>query len=84
MTYTVRSLPDAEQEMAALWMDSNKRDAVTKAAHRTDQQLQRAPEQLGESRPTDCRIFFDSPLGILFRVILNARTVEVVHIWEFE
>lgn len=84
MSYTVRYLPDAEQELAALWMDSNKRDPVTKAAHRIDQQLQRAPEQLGESRPNDCRIFFDSPLGILFRVAVNTRIVEVVHIWQFE
>lgn len=84
MSYTVRYLPDAEQELAALWMDSNKRNAVTQAAHRIDQQLQRAPDQLGESRPHDCRIFFDPPLGVLFRVIVSSQLVEVVHIWEFD
>lgn len=84
MSYTVRYLPDAEQELAALWMDSNKRDAVTKAAHRIDQQLQQSPEQLGESRTRDCRIYFDSPLAILFRVRDSSQLVEVIHIWEFD
>lgn len=84
MSYTVRYLPDAEQELAALWMDSSKREAVTQAAHRIDQQLQKAPQQLGESRPHDCRIYFDPPLGILFRVLPTNRLVEVVHVWEFE
>lgn len=56
MSYTVRYLPDAEQELAALWIDSSKRAAVTRAVHHIDQQLQQAPEELGESRPFDCRI----------------------------
>ncbi|HEY7158348.1 MAG TPA: type II toxin-antitoxin system RelE/ParE family toxin [Gemmataceae bacterium] len=84
MSFTVRYLPDAEQELAALWMDSLKRDAVTKAAHRIDQQLQQTPEQLGESRPQDCRIYFDAPLAILFRVLVSSQLVEVVHVWEFD
>lgn len=83
MSYTVRYLPDAEQELAALWMDSSKRDAVTQAAHRIDKQLQQAPEQLGESRPHDCRIYFDAPLAVLFRVTSSSQLVEVVHVWEF-
>jgi hypothetical protein len=84
MSFTIRYLPDAEQELAALWMDSRKRDAVTKAAHRIDQQLQQDPEQLGESRPQDCRIYFDAPLAILFRVLVSSQLVEVVHVWEFD
>jgi hypothetical protein len=83
MRYTVRYLPDAEQELAALWMDSNKRDAVTRAAHQIDQQLQQAPQECGESRPQDCRIHFESPLGVLFRVVPNNRLVEVIHVWEY-
>jgi len=84
MKHTVRYLPEAEQELAALWMDSSKRDSITEAAHRIDQQLQHAPEQLGESRPQDCRIYFDAPLAVLFRVLLSSQLVEVVHIWEFD
>lgn len=83
MNYTVRYLPKAEQELSSLWMNSDRRDAITQAAHRIDRQLQHAPEELGESRPQDCRICFDSPLGILFRVNVNSRLVEVVNIWEF-
>lgn len=84
MNYTVRYLPDAEQELAAPWMDSAKRYAVAKAAHRIDRQLQQAPEQLGESRPQDCRIYFDAPLAVLFRVQGGSPLVEVIHVWEFD
>jgi hypothetical protein len=84
MSYTVHYLPDAEQELAALWMDSSKRAAVTTAVHRIDRQLQQAPEDLGESRPSDCRIHFESPLAVLFRVLVPRQLVEVVHIWEFD
>lgn len=84
MSYTVRFLPDAEQELAELWMDSSKRDSVTQAAHRIDKQLMRDPEQLGESRSQDCRIFFEPPLAVLFRVLVGSQLVEVVHLWEFD
>jgi hypothetical protein len=83
MKYTVRYLPDAEEELAALWMDSSKREAVTRAAHQIDEKLQQDPEQLGESRPPDNRVYFEPPLGVLFRVLPSDQLVEVIHVWEY-
>ena len=84
MNYTVRWLPKAEQELAALWLDATVRSAVTQAAHRIDQQLQQSPQDLGESRAEDIRVHFQTPLGVLFRVPTSMRLVEVVHVWKFE
>jgi hypothetical protein len=36
MNYAVRWLPAAEQELAALWLNSARRSSVTQAAHRLD------------------------------------------------
>jgi hypothetical protein len=83
VNYTVRWLPAAEQELAALWLDTAARAAVTRAANALDQALQRAPEELGESRSQSLRILFEPPLGILFRVRVDMRVVEVAHVWEF-
>jgi hypothetical protein len=83
MNYTVVWLPGAEQELAALWLDPAWRPTITQAAHAIDQQLQRAPEGLGESRGPDTRVCFVDPLGALFRVRPGDRLVEVIHVWGF-
>jgi hypothetical protein len=67
MKYLVRWLPAAEEELAALWLNSLKRSSVTHAAHQLDLQLQDSPAELGESRPGGLRIHFAPPLGTLFR-----------------
>jgi len=83
MKYSVRWLPDAEQELAALWMPANRR-AVTQAANQIDQDLSKSPESLGESRPGGLRIYFVSPLAVLFRVSSEDRLVQVMHVWTFD
>ena len=83
MNYAVHWLPAAEQELIALWLNSAKRSAVTRATHRLDQQLQHSPNGLGESRPGGLRVHFESPLGVLFQVRPGTRIVEVIHVWEF-
>jgi hypothetical protein len=47
MKYTVRWLPAAEQELAALWVAGN-RLAVTQAVNQIDQDLSKSPESKGE------------------------------------
>ncbi len=84
MKYHVRWLPRAEQELAALWLDTLRRAAVTRAAQLLDQQLAQAPGHLGESRPRGRRVHFEAPLGILFRVLEDVQEVEVIHVWEFQ
>jgi hypothetical protein len=78
--FTVLGSPQAEQELAALWLTSARRAEVTRAAHALEQRLLTRPDTAGESRPIGARICFESPLGILFR--LNVRT-EFFHVWQF-
>jgi hypothetical protein len=79
--FTVLWDPDAEQELAALWLDSARRLDVTRAADAIDQRLQRNAPNEGESRPGGRRILFEDLLGILFRVDLPSRTARVLHVW---
>jgi hypothetical protein len=83
MNYTVIWLPDAEQELAALWRNAPNRDAITVAAALIDQLLEREPETAGESRPDGRRILFASPLGVIYRVRPDQREVNVHHVWQF-
>ncbi len=48
MNYAVIWLPDAEQELAALWLTSLDRALVTKAAAVLDKMLERDPQNQGE------------------------------------
>jgi hypothetical protein len=48
MTYTVVWLPDAEDELAALWLDAHNRDAVTRVSDVLDRRLQLAVTSLQE------------------------------------
>lgn len=84
MNYTVIYLPAAEEELAALWLDSNRRAAVTRAVHLLDEDLRKDPERVGESRSQGTRIHFSSPLAVLFRISAEDRLVRVAHVWEFE
>ena len=84
MRYTVIWVPDAEQELAAIWMAAGDRDAVTAAAHRIDQILRRYPDQKGESRPEGRRILLEPPLGVLFIVQPLDRIVYVLNVWQFD
>jgi hypothetical protein len=48
MTYTVIWLPDAEDELAALWLDAKYRDAVTRASDVLERRLQAGAPKCGE------------------------------------
>jgi hypothetical protein len=83
MSYTVEWLPDAEQELAAIWLGAADHTAVTSAAHRIDTRLLADPEHEGESRSLGQRILFDKPLGVLYQVDAGRRHVDVIHVWAF-
>ncbi len=83
MIYTVVWLPAAERELAALWVDPATRPGVTQAANQIDLLLRNDPDRLGESREVDQRVLFVTPLGVLFRIKLQDRLVEVIHVWKF-
>ena len=84
MKWTVVYLPEAEQELATLWLDPTSRADVSDASNRLDDLLRHNPNQAGESRQVeDQRILFATPLGVLFRVKPDDCLVEVIHVWKF-
>jgi hypothetical protein len=77
MTYAVEWLPDALNELAAVWMAAPDQTAVTAASHRLDRRLMTDPHDVGESRDGPDRIAIESPLQILFQILEAERRVEV-------
>jgi hypothetical protein len=78
MSYTVVWTPDAEAELAAVWMAATDRTAVTAAAHLLEQDLRRSPLTAGESRRSSVeRIVYLPPLGLSFVVVVDDRKVFV-------
>jgi hypothetical protein len=79
MTYQVVWLPSALDELAAIWLATPDRAAVTVASQRIDQRLATNPLLEGESRNHEAeRIAFESPLQVLARVSEQDRTVWVI------
>lgn len=82
MTFTVVLTPPAEQHLAAAWLASPDRPAVTMAAHRLEQKLARDPLNAGESRASSVnRVDFVPPLGFAFDVVVDDAMVYVTAIW---
>ena len=80
MNYDVVWLPAAEQELAAVWTASARRNEVTRAVAEIDRQLEAAAPSAGESRSGGRRILIERPVGVIFRVL--GRTVLVSRVWE--
>jgi plasmid stabilization system protein ParE len=83
MIFTVLWTPDAEQELAAVWLSAEDRNAVTSAAHGIDALLRVDPQTRGESRQHEVRVLFAPPLGVDFEVVEGDRTVYVLAVWSF-
>jgi hypothetical protein len=75
----------AVDELARLWIKNHSfRNVITEAANQIDRHLAADPYAVSESRPHGRRILFRSPLGVLFRVESDERTVSVLHVWLFK
>jgi hypothetical protein len=82
MDWTVVWLPDAEIELAELWLASIDREATTAAADQIDQLLRNSPETAGESRTADRRILIIPPLAVIYRAFPDDRFVRVSSVRE--
>jgi plasmid stabilization system protein ParE len=80
MRWTVVWLPDAESELAELWLASANRESITLAASQIDKQLRHNPEAGGESRASGRRIFIVRPLAVVYRVLHDDRIVQVSNV----
>jgi len=83
MSFLVNWLPDAEQELADIWLNAPDRAAVTQASHQIDRRLKTDPDNEGEARSDGRRLLIVFPLAIIFRVIADDRRVDVIHVWRF-
>lgn len=83
MNWTVVWLPNAEDELAELWLAAPDRELVTLAVEQIDKQLGRDPAAAGESRSDGRRILIVPPLAATFRVLPDDRIVQVVNVREF-
>jgi hypothetical protein len=83
--YRVDWLQTALDQLTEIWTqaDAFLRKAITQAAHQIDQQLEKDPLGQSESRPDGRRILHCSPLGVLFRIEADGRTVSVLRVWAF-
>ncbi len=81
MRYTVLWSPDAENDLAAIWLDANDRTAVTAAGNQIDALLHQDAHLQGESRHGRLRILFIPPLAIDFEVIHDDRIARVLTVW---
>jgi hypothetical protein len=77
---------EAMEELTDLWIhaDSMLRKAITTASHQIDQRLAHDPEDTGESRTGNERVWFVFPLGILFEVDHATTTVRVLQVWKYQ
>ncbi len=81
---TVIWLPDVENELAELWMNSARRQEITRAVFEIDRRLSENGAEEGESRESHYRITFEAPLAVVFRVDEENQAVFVGDVWEFQ
>lgn len=80
MRFTVTWRPDAEAKLARIWLDSEDREAVQAASDQFDEILRHSPELMGHPFFGD-RVFFISPLAVVFEVSEPDRLVRIWDVW---
>jgi len=78
MNYTVVWKPDAENELADVWLKTTDRSDLAVAANRLEQALGRNPSGIGEAVHGITRIVFEGPLGVVYDVSDDDRLVTVL------
>jgi plasmid stabilization system protein ParE len=78
VSYAVLCSAAAEEQLAAAFLNSGDRRAVTAATRAIDEILRAAPLAFGESRDGELRVGFEPPLAVWFSVTESDRTVVIV------
>jgi len=78
VNYTVLCSGPAEEQLAAAFLASGDRRAVTAATRAIDEILRAAPLAFGESREGELRVGFEPPLAVWFTVTESDSTVVIV------
>jgi hypothetical protein len=80
MSFSVTWHFDASEEFIELWSDPDIRQAVVEAAQSLDAVLRAKPLDAGESRSDNKRIYFESPLVVIYEVFLAERRVNILRV----
>lgn len=78
MRYTVVWLSSALNDLTAIWTDAYDRQAVSDAADGIEQILRIDPILRGETVKGSLRVLLREPLEVIYRVIEDDQTVQVV------
>ncbi|MFL5246040.1 MAG: type II toxin-antitoxin system RelE/ParE family toxin [Gemmataceae bacterium] len=77
MAYTVTWTPDAEDQLADIWLQANNRASVTVAQARIDSELRLAPFDKGIELSEGLRRITVSPLKVFYEILDTDRLVRV-------
>jgi hypothetical protein len=80
MRYTVVWMPQAQDELAQIWIDAADRQAVTNAAPVVDRTLRTDAHRQGRPLGGD-RVLSVPPLAVVFSVSQADRMVHVYQVW---
>lgn len=80
MSLRVIWVPRAEDQLAAAWVAGPDRQAVFDAADEAERRIVADPHGAGESRDSDERILFESPLVVRWRVAPSVGCVFIVSV----
>jgi hypothetical protein len=85
MTYHVRWIQAALDELTELWMkaDSSTRKVVNQAVVAIDRDLATDPLAVSESREPGEWVHFSDPLGVLIEIDASTLTVWVLSVWRY-
>jgi hypothetical protein len=79
--YIVDWIDEVVAKYQAIYKKATDRGAVYRAVEAIDLQLQVDPNEKGESREGNQRIFLQKPLGVVFEVDAAQRKVYVISLW---
>ncbi len=76
---------EAIEGLVNLWdgADPDIQPLITAAVHRIDENLADDPENAGESRDDGNRVWFEFPLGVLFKIDSKKEMVHIGKVWIF-
>jgi plasmid stabilization system protein ParE len=83
MNFRVRWTQAARDQLAEIWLAHTDQAGVTASAHRIDTVLARNPANQGEERPNNCRVVFDAPLIVLYRINATRNVVTVLGVGRY-
>lgn len=81
MNYTVVWRPQAEQELAQLWLAAPDRARVTAAVHRIEQLLGDDALHQGRWLYGTTRVLIDPPIAVAYEVIEDDKRANVLAVW---